>query len=250
MMNMRKLVVLTCFVLSFCPGVNAQNDCDKQFKKALDKVKSMRLMSVKGSFEMNCLIVVTGVNGDVRKENLTVNARGEKYKYKSSQFDLYQDGKTMVVIQHERKAVFLTQPMPEQRRSNQFAELVALQDSLQRYMTLSHCEQEFGTIVPGEGLFKMTFLPDKKIESAGLKSITYWISAATHDIRKMVMDYDGKSIYGIKKYEMTVLKMNLNSTTIPFQGEALAMAVERNKLKEALKGYQVIDKRQNSKSVK
>jgi len=243
-MAMKKCVWL--LVLGFCLwSVQAwsQADCMEQFKKIQDKTRLMRAQSGKAGFEMDCRIIVTTADGGVYKDRMTMGTRGDKYKYTSRQYALYQDNKTMVVIQHDRRMVYLSHSSPKSIREAEFADMLKLQDSLLRYMTLAGCEKEFGSVKSNEGYQKLRFIPGEKIKGAGLKSVTYWIESATEEVRKMSIDYAQNGNYRIRNYVIIIDKMNSSSTTAPFSGDAIAMAMDRGRLKAEYGAYQLIDKR-------
>jgi hypothetical protein len=220
-----------------------QEDCAAIFKKAIDQVRSMRLLSKNNGFEMRCRIKITPESGALVEEHVEVIALKNKYRCITSKYSLYQDATTMVVIQHDEKTVFVTRPLPDQLRKDQFTEMVKLQDSLQQHLILGNCTKEFGTVHAGEGYIKITFVPDKTIDGLGLRAITYWVELERYEVKKIAIDYTPNSGYGVKKYELIVDKINAQSTTIPFKNEALAQGMLGDKLRSEFKSYVLIDKR-------
>lgn len=237
---------VTVFILSLHLAgiVYAQEDCAGIFKKATDQVRSMRLLAQnRNGFEMQCRIRITPEKGAIVEEYLQVIAYKNKYKCVTSQYSLYQDASTMVVIQHDQKSVFITHPVSAELRENQFTQMITLQDSLQKHLKLGSCSREFGSVLPNEGYIRITFLPDETIDGLGLKTITYWVELRQYEVKKIMIDYTPNSGYGVKKYELVVDKMNPQSTVIPFKGEALAQGINKGKLRNEFKGYQLVDKR-------
>lgn len=224
--------------------VHAQEDCAAVFRKATDQVRSMRLLAQnKNGFEMQCSIRITPETGAVVNEHLQVVAYKNKYKCITSQYSLYQDASTMVVIQHDQKSVFITHPVSAELRENQFTQMITLQDSLQKHLKLGSCSREFGSILPNEGYIRITFLPDDKIDGLGLKAITYWVELKRYEVKKIMIDYTPNSGYGVKKYELLVDKMNPQSIIEPFKNGAINQSMQKGKLKPEYTGYTLIDKR-------
>ncbi|MBT1710547.1 hypothetical protein KK062_20045 [Fulvivirgaceae bacterium PWU5] len=245
---MKSLLATVCLILgSLCTTIavhaQTQAECQELFTKATDKVRSLRLLSKKNAFEMTASVIVTPEKGVVVRERIEVVSLGDKYRYKTNQMELYQDAKTMVVLQHDQKSVFMTRPVGDKQRQNQFSEMMKLQDSLQQHLTIRQCTREFGTVQANVGYTKIVFVPGKKLERLGLKSVSYWIDAGTAEVKKISMDYAPGSSYGMKRYELVIEKMNAQTETEPFKGTALEQAMQQDKLKSQWKAYQLIDKR-------
>lgn len=241
-MSMKRILVGLMVLLSWTVQAQ-QDDCQGLLRKVAERMRVLRQSGNVNGFEMKCRIVVTAENGEVKQEPMEVMVKGNKYHYKTGETSLYQDSKTMVVVQRAQRTVFLTKAIPDQQRQDQLTNMIKLQDSLQRHLELRQCSREFGTVKPGEGFIKMTFAPAKDIEGLGLRSITYWVAAGTPEITKIQVDYTPGSGYGIKKYELIVEKMDAGTKTEPFPGEATLMAMQGGKLRSEFKNYQLIDKR-------
>jgi hypothetical protein len=244
-MNFSKIIYSVGLLLTIHlhSQVYGQEDCMAIFRKATDQVRSMRLLSKSSGFELRCRIVVTPEEGGAVHERMKVVSLNGKYQCSTGEYSLFQDEYTLVVVQHDQKSIFITKPLPEQLRQDQFTQMIKLQDSLQKRLMVKACVKEFGTVQAGEGYMKIVFVPDKKIEGLGLKSITYWIALHQYEVRKIAIDYSPDSGYGIKRYEMIVDAMNAQSTSTPFKGKALAQALKNDKLRDEFKSYQLIDKR-------
>jgi hypothetical protein len=242
---MKKVYIIVFSLFALHAGVSGQTqqECQDLFKKATDKVRSLRMMSARNAFEMTASMVATPEKGAVVQERMEVVMQGDKYKYKTNQFSLYQDKKTTVVVQKDRKSVFLTNAVSEDRRKDQFAEMMKLQDSLQEHLLLRECAREFGTVLPGVGFTKVVFVPTKKLEGLGLRSIAYWIDATAVEVKKITLEYTPGSAYGMKRYELIIEKMNAQSKTVPFPGDAAGQVMQGGKLKGDVKDYELIDKR-------
>jgi hypothetical protein len=244
-MNFRKIICYLGLILMVLMHVKvyAQEDCMAIFKKATDQVRSMRLLSKSNGFEMSCRVVITPEKGAAMHERMKIVSSNGKYQCSTEQYSLFQDEYTLVVIQRDKKNVFITRPLPEQLQQNQFTQMIKLQDSLQQHLIVKACVKEFGTVQNDEGYMKIVFVPDKRLEGLGLKSITYWIELEEYEVKKIAIDYTSGSVYGIKRYEMIVDAMNAQSTSTPFKGKALAQALQKDKLRDEFRNYQLIDKR-------
>jgi len=221
-----------------------QDDCLQHFTRALDKTKSLRADAEKNGFQMDCRIIVTADNGKVSQEKVSVSTQGKKFRYITAKYELYQDAQTLLVIQHDRKVVYVSHPTPEKIRETQFMEMIELQDSLRRYMSLAKCEKEFGTVHPDEGYQKIRFVPGEKLKNSILKGVTYWVETSTGEVRKIAIDYKPGSDFLIKNYVMLIDKMSTKKPVVPFSGQALAVVMTGKKMKSAYSNYQLVDRRQ------
>src|SRR5262245_9083277 len=140
-MCMQKFIFGLVVGVSVCVQAWAceQGNCLELFKKATDKVKSVRAMTVNNGLEMTGRFVVTADNGEVVQQRMEIHTLGDKYWYKTNDYSLYQDGKTMVMIQHEQRSIFLTHPLSVKMREDKFTQLMTLQDSLLKHLTLKDC---------------------------------------------------------------------------------------------------------------
>jgi hypothetical protein len=219
-------------------------ECGELFKRVTDKVRSLRLISAKNSFQLVAYVTITPEKGPVVQESMEIVALGNRYRLKTNQYSLYQDEKTMIVVQHDQKSIFMTKPLPEKQRQNQFAEMMRIQDSLQQQLQIKGCSREFGTIQPNTGFTKIIFASTKKLEKMGYKSVAYWVHAETAEVKKISMDYLPGSTYKMKRYELVIEKMNTSAAEEPFKGEAAAQVMNRKgQLKSEFSSYQVVDKR-------
>jgi len=230
--------------LAYTPGVVfGQSDCESVFQKAIDQVRSLRLLSRNNGFEMNCRIIVTPEKGSAVEDKLSVCSLKDKYKCVTGQYSLYQDASTMVVIQRDEKTVFITRPLPEKQRQDQFTRMIELQDSLQKHLTIKGCSREFGAVHRDKGYMKIDFIPESKLSRLGLKSITYWVELEHYEVHKISIEYIPGSGYGMKRYEMIIDTLNARSVTVPFKGTALSQVLKGDKVRSELKGYQLQDSR-------
>jgi hypothetical protein len=220
----------------------AQDDCLKRFTRVLEKTKAMRAEAGNG-FQMDCKIIVTAPDGKVSRESMSIISQGKKFRYNTSKYALYQDAETLLVIQHDRKVVYVSKPVPETLRETQFAGILKLQDSIQGYMKLIGCEREFGTVNPAEGYEKLRFVPGEEIKNSVFKAVTYWIETSKEEVRKIAVDYQANSDLPIKSYVMLINSLDTGKKDSPFEGGALTVAFTAGKLKNEFKGYQLIDKR-------
>jgi|GEM_PF-3599944 len=242
---MKRLVLISMMLLSAYYGALAceNNDCEELFKKATDKVRSLRLVGTGRGFNSVYQVTVTGEDGSINREKVEFGALRDKYFYKTSQLDFYQDQKTLVMIHHDEKIIYLTGGKGRKREEDQHSAMIKLLDSLQKYLVFQGCSREFGTVHPGKGYTHVTFSPGAKLKSSGLKSIGYWLDADELAVRKIMVNYTPGSGYGVQKYEMVVDEMNISPSRDPYAGAAVDKVFRNNKVRQEYKSYRIIDKR-------
>jgi hypothetical protein len=237
------IFILTLNIGAQSVSAQSSTECNELLTRAMAKVKSTRLIATSTAFELVAQITITPEKGPPIRERMEMIALGEKYKYVTNEYRLYQDNKTMVVIQPNEKSIFMTRPLPEKTRQNQFANMIAAQDSLLQELSVRSCSREFGTVVSDAGYTKVVCVASPKLEKMGFKTVSYWIDAQTAEVKKISMDYTPGSIYKLKRYEMVIEKMSTQSVSIPFKGDALSQAMEHGKLRNEFNAFQVVDKR-------
>jgi hypothetical protein len=243
---MKNIISLWMLLLVSIQLINAQalSDCEALFKKATDKVRSLRLISVNQGFEMTGSIVVTSNKGNISTNKMQVRSFGEKYFYQTNENTLYQDEKNLVVIQKDQKSIFVTSPLAEKARQNQFAEMMKIQDSLQRYLQVKKCLRETIGADKTKTYVQINFTLKNEIRNTGLESITYWIDEAMIEVKRIRIDYDEKSGSEIRSYEMNIDKVITNYNGVVFEGQAVSKVIDKkNNLVIAYKGFTLIDKR-------
>jgi len=230
---------LACYGALACEN----NDCEELFKKATEKVRSLRLVGTGRGFNSVYHVIVTGEDGRVNREKVEFGALKDKYFYRTSQLDFYQDGETLVMIHHDEKVIYLTSGKGRKREEDQHSGMIRLLDSLQRYLVFQSCSREFGSVHPGKGYTHLVFNPGLKLKSSGLKSIGYWLDAEQLAVRKIMIDYTQGSGYGVRKYEMIVDEMDISPSRDPYAGTALDKVMRNNKVRQEFKSYRIVDKR-------
>lgn len=240
---MRKRIAFFIFFISVGATVMrvAAQDCSVLFRQAYEKMRALR-MSGSESMAVTYSVNVAARSGESHSERIEVKAHDKKSRIVSREITLYQDQHALVAIQHGSKSIFITKPIPEQMRQNQFNDLLKLQDTVFRHMTIKNCaaEKVSGFDRP---LSKVNFNLEKKLsERLGIKSVIYWMDAATIEVKKVRIDY-AESNPMVRSLEYSIEEMDLSYRQAPFAGSAVSVVMEGGKLKEKYKNYAVTDKR-------
>lgn len=238
---MKRILLLVFTFVSVC-DLTAQ-DCNALFKQVTEKVKRERASASSNGFDMVTRILVTMEGGEVHTEKMDVKMSGHKYQYNSLATQMYQDEKTMVVVNTKENTVFISKPLPVSMRQNQFDQMMKLQDSLVNYFVIQSCEKEWGVVEKGTGYYKMVLLPKPKVKNMGVNSIVYWVAVDKMEVRKISIYYGPENASGIKEYEMIIDRIHNSLSQAPFPESAISMVMEGTKLRSAYAGYEVIDKR-------
>jgi hypothetical protein len=242
-MIMKRMFFIVVFNLSWLGSYAQQTDCERIFNSALEKVKSFRTISSQHGFEMACTIQITSSNGRVQRDRIEIKTWNEKYQYITDKMSLYQDEKTLVVIQKDQKSIFITRPMPKEKQQNEFYKSLSVQDSVQKHMKLRSCTNEFGAVEKHVGYLKMVYEPTEELKSSGLKSIIYWLDQERLEIKRIVINYAAEALHGLKTYDLVINRLNQKVTTSPFTGDALTKVMQGKALRAEYSGYTCTDKR-------
>ena len=231
------LLILGSFALQ------AQEDCTSIFNKVVANATAKRKPAAATGFDISCSVRMVNDNNVVQKDEIEMKMMGTQYYYKAGAIALYQDEQTLVIVNAENRSVFLTRPMPDLYRQNQFDQISKLQDSVLRAYEVRSCAKEYGSVDPDRGYYKLVMQPGKNVKEGAVQSAVYWVTKDELEIKKIQVHYSANAGYGIKEYEMLINHMKVGGGAKPFQGRALEQVLVGTKLKESLATYQLIDKR-------
>jgi hypothetical protein len=220
--------------------LQAQVNCSELLEQAIEATQKVR-NSPNSTFELEAQVNVIQNDGKRSIQTFSVKSNGKKFASESNDVKMFQDESSLVVIQTNPKTVFIARPASSE---NQFTQALQMIDSLKKYVTVRGCEREFGTVIKGEPVFKVTYGANSKLRSAGLESITYWIHEPTKTIKKFNVRYAPKNEFQISQYEMIISKMNYGTKVIPFGGSALEKVFSGKTLRSEFRGYELLDNRQ------
>ncbi|AYB29196.1 hypothetical protein [Chryseolinea soli] len=238
---MKRIVVLIPF-LFWVASVVAQ-DCEALFQEAYASLKKASLQPTHGlmmKYEVNVL----AVTGEQYTDVINLQMKGGRFKITSGDFTLYQDDKTMVVIQPKAETIFVTKPSGMDK--NKLQEMMALQDSLARYMTIKKCSNVSDSrIADGKPCRKMDFMLPANIEKRmGVSAVTYWIEESTRIMRKVQIIYKKRSEQPLARVDFDFREMVVDYKSQPFDGTALSKVMKgKSNPKPEYARYKIIDKR-------
>ena len=237
-----KTKLLSVFFLLGMFSTSAQ-DCHELFKTAFAKMKASAAQATKGmSLKYN--VQVQTASGEQYSDIISLEVKNKRFKVVSAQATIFQDDKTMVVIQPEEKVIFMSKPTSTVG-SSRWADIVALLDSLVKHMIVKNCAVATDLTTANGLCRKIDFkLPTRIQEKMGITSVTYWIEENDATIRKVQIVYAKRVNQRLARLDFEFREMNFDYRSTPFEGTALGIVMEgRSNMKASYKNFKLIDNR-------
>lgn len=237
----RKFFCFAFLLIAFSAGAQEGQEL---FKTAFAKMKEASTYATKGlSLKYNVTVLTAA--GQQYSDNIALEMKDKRFKVISSDVSVFQDEKTMVVIQPAQKVIFMTKPTPAMG-NNQWQNLIALQDSLVANLIVKSCVDVVDLKIAKGPCKKIDLmLPMRIQQNMGVTSVTYWIEEREATIRKVQIVYAKRSEQPLSRLDFEFREMNFNYRATPFAGTALSLVMEnRSNMKASYKDFKVIDKRQ------
>jgi hypothetical protein len=232
-------------VLISISAFSQSDDCRSLVRQSLDKMKRTSA-STKGGVMMEYEVNVKTVENASYTDNIGVAIYGDKIRLASADIMLYQDSKTMVIVQKEANTIFIAQPNSRNFNRNQLDEFIKVNDSLFNSMIVKNCQLDNAVKVAGNVASKniVFALPAKLQQSSGIHSVSYWLDEKNLLIKKVFIQYNSGNDQQLASIDFDFKKTNYDYVSQPFEGSALgAVMTSKNSLKPEYSGYTLIDKR-------
>ncbi|HYF68640.1 MAG TPA: hypothetical protein VD884_10910 [Ohtaekwangia sp.] len=243
-MKQGRLVVAIIIVLLNWPAAGYTQDCLSVFRQAYGKMKNFSHDSHDGLL-LKYSVHVETTTGENYSDFINLEMRQKRVKVVSSDFTVFQDEKTMVVIQPEAKVIFMTRPVAESLRQNQLAAFMKLQDSIYKYMKVRSCGIDPAVKDNGGNSTQriMFQLPIGVQEASGVTTVTYWVDASQLAIKRLKLTYgSSSSLYKAVSFHFD--QVDDKYVGVPFDGSALSRVMEgKSRIKERYRHFEMIDQR-------